>query len=240
VSPTLLAAVHGTRSPDGQSTTQTLISRVRSVRPGLRVDLCFLDVLEPRLAPRLAALSGPVVVVPVLLSAGYHVREDIPSAAAARATVARHLGPDRVLSEILAARLAAAGGDVADTVALVASPSTRVSAARDLARAAGDLASVLGRPVQPLTVGATLPDSLAALPGRIGIATYLLSEGHFYDALRAAASETGAVAVAAPLGAHPAIAELIVARYDEALTPHPGQRPAHPGQRPDDLGLVAE
>jgi sirohydrochlorin ferrochelatase len=216
VSPTLLAAVHGTRSPDGQATTRALISHVRGVRAGLSVDVCFLDVLEPRLAPRLAALSGPVVVVPVLLSAGYHVRDDVPSAAAARATVARHLGPDRVLSEVLAARLAAAGGDAADAVALVASPSTRASAAHDLVTAAGDLASVLGRPVQPLTVGATLPDSLAALPGRVGIATYLLGEGHFSDVLRAAASEAGAVAVAAPLGAHPAIAELIVARYDEA------------------------
>jgi sirohydrochlorin ferrochelatase len=233
VSPTLLAAVHGTRSPDGQATTRALISRVRGVRAGLSVDLCFLDVQDPRLAPRLAVLSGPVVVVPVLLSAGYHVRYDIPSATAARATVARHLGPDRVLSEVLAARLAAAGGDAADTVALVASPSTRASAAHDLATAAGDLASVLDRPVQPLTVGAPLAHSLAALPGRVCIATYLLGEGHFYDVLRAAASEAGAVAVAAPLGAHPAIAELIVARYDEALPPHPGQRP-------DDLGLVAE
>lgn len=214
--PTLLAAVHGTRSPAGQATTRALISRVRGVRPGLTVDLSFLDVLEPRLTSRLSSPDGPVVVVPVLLSAGYHVHEDIP-AAAGRAVVARHLGPDRVLSHVLAARLAAAGGDAADTVALVASPSTRSSAARDLATAAADLAAVLDRTVQPLTVGATLPDSLAALPGRVAIATYLLSEGHFFDALAAAASDVGAVAVAEPLGAHPAIAELIVTRYDEAL-----------------------
>jgi sirohydrochlorin ferrochelatase len=215
--PRLLAAVHGTRSLAGQATTRALISRVRWVRPGLPVDLCFLDVLEPGLASRLSSLPGSVVVVPVLLSAGYHVHDDIPSLTAARATVARHLGPDRVLSEVLAARLAAAGGDSADTVALVAAPSTRSSAARELAAAATDLASLLGRTVQPLTVGATLSDSLAALRGRIGIATYLLSEGHFFDTLRTAASEAGVVAVAEPLGEHPAVAELIVARYDEAL-----------------------
>jgi sirohydrochlorin ferrochelatase len=215
--PTLLAAVHGTRSPAGQATTRALIACVRGVRPGLPVDLSFLDVLEPGLASRLSALAGPVVVVPVLLSAGYHVHDDIPSLAAARATVARHLGPDRALSEVLATRLVAAGGDSADAVALVAAPSARSSAARDLDTAAADLASVLGRPVQPLTVGASLSDSLAALPGRVGIATYLLSEGHFFDTLRAAASEAGAVAVAEPLGAHPVIAELILARYDEAV-----------------------
>ena len=218
VSPTLLAAVHGTRSRAGQATTRALISRVRGVRPGLPAALCFLDVLEPGLTSRLSSLAGPVVVVPVLLSAGYHVHDDIPVAAADRATVARHLGPDRVLSNVLAARLAEAGGDAADTVALVASPSTRASAARDLVTAASDLAAVLRRTVQPLTIDATLRDSLAALPGRIAIATYLLSEGHFFNTLRAAASEVGAMAVAEPLGAHPAIAELIVARYDEAVT----------------------
>jgi sirohydrochlorin ferrochelatase len=215
--PTLLAAAHGTRSPAGQATTRALISRVREVRPGHPVDLCFLDVLEPGLASRLSSLPGPVVVVPVLLSAGYHVHDDIPSLAAARATVAGHLGPDRVLSEVLAARLGTAGGDSADTVALVAAPSTRESAAHDLDAAAADLAAVLGRPVQPLTVGASLSDSMAALPGRLGIATYLLSEGQFFDTLCTAAFEAGAVAVAEPLGAHPAIAELILARYDEAL-----------------------
>jgi sirohydrochlorin ferrochelatase len=216
-SPTLLAAAHGTRSPVGQATTRALISRVRGLRPGLSVELCFLDVLEPGLETQLSSLAGPVVVVPVLLSAGYHVHDDIPSVAAARATVARHLGPDRVLSEVLAARLAEAGGDAADSVALVASPSTRASAARDLADAAVDMGALLGRPVQPLTVGASLADSLATLPGRVGVATYLLSEGHFFDALRAAASEAGVVAVAEPLGADPAIAELIAARYDEAV-----------------------
>src|SRR5215475_11934909 len=166
--PTLLAAAHGTRSPIGQRTTHALISRVRGLRPGISVELCFLDVLEPGLSSRLLSLAGPVVVVPVLLSAGYHVDEDIPrnsSVAAGRATVARHLGPDRALSEVLAVRLAAAGGDAADSVALVASPSTRATAARDLAGAAADLAAVLDRPVQPLTVGASLAGSLAALPG---------------------------------------------------------------------------
>ena len=215
--PTLLAAAHGTRSPIGQRTTHALISLVRGLRPGISVELCFLDVLEPGLSSRLSSLSDPVVVVPVLLSAGYHIHEDIPAAAAGRATVARHLGPDRALSEVLAVRLAAAGGDAADSVALVASPSTRATAAHDLAGAADDLTAVLGRPVQPLTVGASLPGSLAALPGRVGIATYLLSEGHFFDTLRAAASEAGAVAVAEPLGADTAVAELIAARYDEAV-----------------------
>ena len=211
--PALLAAAHGTRSPAGLATARALISRVRALRPDLDVDLGFLDVASPRLASRLAARSGPVVVVPVLLSAGYHVVDDIPATALGRARVARHLGPDPVLTDVLVERLTAVGGADADTVALVASPSRRTSAADDLAVAAGDLAKVLSRPVHPLMVGASLAADLAGLPGRVAVATYLLGEGFFLDTLRTAASTAGVAAVADPLGAHPVIASLIVQRY---------------------------
>jgi sirohydrochlorin ferrochelatase len=212
-SPALLAALHGTRSPAGLTTARALISRVAALRPDLDVDLAFLDVATPLLGSRLAASSGPVVVVPVLLSAGYHVVDDIPSTASARARVARHLGPDPVLTRVLGERLVDAGGEDADTVALVASPSRRASAAADLADAAGDLASMLSRPVHPLMVDSGLSAALAGLPGRVAVATYLLGEGFFLDTLRTAAAAAGVAAVADPLGAHPSIAELIVRRY---------------------------
>ena len=54
-----------------------------------------------------------------------------------------------------------------------------------------------------------------SLPHRLAVATYLLSEGHFFDVLRTDAAVAGAV-VSDPLGAHPAIADLILRRYDEA------------------------
>jgi sirohydrochlorin ferrochelatase len=213
MSPPLLAAAHGTRSTVGAATVRALISQVRELRPALEVDVGYLDVQQPRLAARLDALREALVVVPLLLSAGYHVTDDIPSTAADRAHIARHLGPDPAITRVLVSRLAAAaGGDDADVVALVGSPSTRASAGRDLAAAAADLAAAIGRPVHPLTVG----DSLTARPGRIAVATYLLSEGYFFDALRADAAAAGAV-VSEPLGAHPAIAALILQRYDEAL-----------------------
>jgi len=212
----LLAAAHGTRSVAGLATIRALIDQVRRARPDLDVDLCFLDVLRPRLAERLDATPGPAVVVPVLLSAGYHVLDDIPATAAARARIARHLGPHPSITQVLAERLASAGGDAADVVALVASPSTRASAEHDRARAATDLAAALGRPVHALTVGDSLAASLARLPGRVAVATYLISEGHFHDALREATATAGIAAVAEPLGAHPAIAALIAQRYDDA------------------------
>src|SRR5438874_12620737 len=72
-SPALLAALHGTRSAAGLATARALISLVAAARPDLDVDLAFLDVASPSLAERLGATTGPVVIVPVLLSAGYHV-----------------------------------------------------------------------------------------------------------------------------------------------------------------------
>jgi sirohydrochlorin ferrochelatase len=212
MSPPLVAAAHGTRSEVGAATVRALMSRVRERRPELEVDLCYLDVQQPRLAAQLDAMTEAVVVVPLLLSAGYHITDDIPSIAADRARVARHLGPDPAITRVLVSRLAAAGGDDADVVALVGSPSTRASAGRDLAAAAADLAAAIGRPVHPRTVG----DSLTARAGRLAVATYLLSEGHFFDLLRADAAAAGAVA-SEPLGTHPAIAALILQRYDEAL-----------------------
>ena len=48
---------------------------------------------------------------------------------------------------------------------------------------------------------------------RVGVATYLLAEGRFHRALHS----TGADVVAAPIGDHPAVAELVVHRYREEL-----------------------
>ena len=181
----LIAAAHGTRSAAGLATTRRLIDLVRAERPGLAVDLCFLDILEPSLGERLDGLTGPAVVVPVLLSTGYHVGDDIPSIVAQhpQVRVARHLGPDRVLSNVLRDRLISAGADRADNVVLVASPSRRPDAAEDVAAAAADLAEVLARPVLVQALDDSLPAAIAGLPGTVAIASYLLAEGAFHDAL---------------------------------------------------------
>src|SRR4051812_9619976 len=97
----LLAVAHGTASPDGAATTARLLDAVRAARPDVAVDLCFLDVATPLLADALD--ERPTVVVPVLLSTGYHVQTDIPATTAARPNVrvARHLGPDALLVDAL-------------------------------------------------------------------------------------------------------------------------------------------
>lgn len=109
----LVAAAHGTRDGAGLAATAELLDLVRALRPGLRVEVGYVDVAEPLLSETLGRLSGEVVVVPLLLGAGYHVRRDIPAALAAApqvsARVAAALGPDPRLADILLDRLTDAG-----------------------------------------------------------------------------------------------------------------------------------
>ena len=50
--------------------------------------------------------------------------------------------------------------------------------------------------------------------GPVAVASYLVAEGFFARTLRAKAQEAGVNAVSAPIGAHPALVDLIVSRYD--------------------------
>jgi sirohydrochlorin ferrochelatase len=216
--PTLLLAAHGTHSAAGSATTAALLTAIATARPDVPVSLCFLDVAAPRLADALPAESRPTVVVPLLLSTGFHVLQDIPAVVAGRphVRVARHLGPDPLVIDALVDRLAAVRGTapVASTV-LVGAGSSNPAAAGDLARAADQLAARLGRPV--LTLGDDVRAGLAGAIAPVEVATYLLADGQFVDTLHAAAAGAGVTTVADPIGVHPALVALVLARYDEAL-----------------------
>ncbi len=81
------------------------------------------------------------------------------------------------------------------------------------------LSARLGRPVLPAynsATGPTVVDTVAALRARgwrhVSVATYLLSPGRFATEVAAC----GADAVSEPLGTHPALVRLVLARYDAA------------------------
>ena len=214
---TLLLAAHGTRSAEGTAATRELAEAVAAARPSVPVELCFLDVASPSLAEALDALgTAEVTVVPLLLSAGYHVRSDIPAVVAGRprVRVSRHLGPDPAVLDAVADRLAAAGGPVPGTTVLAAIGSSRQSARDEVALAAAALGERLGRPVSVLSLGAAgLPAAVAALDPPVAAAVYLLAPGGFLDTLRDTVGARGVVAD--PIGAHPALVRLVWARYDE-------------------------
>jgi sirohydrochlorin ferrochelatase len=227
VRPALVLAAHGTRSTAGEETLSALAETVRRARPGCPVELSYLEISSPLLSDVLTAVRGPVVVVPLLLAGGYHVHIDLPDVIAEHrpdAVVAGWLGPHRLLTSVLARKLARAGLRATDAVVLGAAGSSDPAALADVRAAAHMLAARLARPVTAAFASAGSPSleeavrRLGSTPaGRVAIASYVLAPGFFHDRLAA----VGAGLVSDPLGADPDVAALIWHRYDQALR---GQR----------------
>ncbi|MFC4138089.1 MULTISPECIES: sirohydrochlorin chelatase [unclassified Microbacterium] len=178
--PALLAVSHGTSDAQGASDVRALVAAVRAAAPDLAVHEAFVDVQDPDAAAALAAIDGPVVVVPLLLSSGFHVFHDLHGIVAGRAdaVVADPLGPDRRLAEVLARRLPA-GDDV--VIAVAGSRDDR--SAVDAEGMAEQLAERLGRPVRTGYLAAREPELgalLAEHPDAV-VSTYLLAHGYFFD-----------------------------------------------------------
>ncbi|GAA1578467.1 sirohydrochlorin chelatase [Streptomyces globosus] len=233
--PTLVAVAHGSRDPRALPAVQDLLARVRELRPGLDVRLGHVELNRPLLPDTLRHTAGPAVLVPLLLSRGHHVKRDLPEAAAAHADarVAAPLGPHPLLVEALYDRLREAGWHPArHTAAVLAAAGSRdPDAAADTRRTAALLSERLGGvPVVPAYASAAPPaaaEAVGALAARghrrIAVASYFTAPGPF--AAQSAAAATGPAA--ALLGDHPALARLVIRRYDEALAlPRPRTAPA--------------
>ncbi len=81
--PTLLAVAHGSRHPEATATIKALASQIERLAPVLDVQVAFVQHAKPSLAEALDAAGPDVVVVPLLLSAGYHLSADIAGAVTA-------------------------------------------------------------------------------------------------------------------------------------------------------------
>ncbi|MCC2308218.1 sirohydrochlorin chelatase [Cellulomonas chengniuliangii] len=229
----LVACSHGTDDVRGRHAIRGLVASVRAARPGLDVREAFVDVQEPRVDSVVRAASDEgrdVVVVPLLLSAGFHVHVDIAAAVAAPRAVAAHaLGPDPRLVEVLARRLRGAGAGAGDAVVLAAAGSSDPRAARDVEAVVARLRSAWT--AGPVTVGygagcaPRVPEAVAAarLAGarRVVLASYLLAPGYFHGRLL----EAGADVVAAPLVGDGALVDVVLDRFDEASRALPTREP---------------
>ena len=96
----VVLVAHGSRDPRAAAATEALARAVRRARPEWVVRAAYLDHAGPRPLEVLAVLPGRrVVLVPLLLTAAYHGRVDIPAVLAAAAdlpvtvTLADVLGP---------------------------------------------------------------------------------------------------------------------------------------------------
>lgn len=195
----LLLCSHGTSSPAGQRAVAGLVEAVARATT-TRVSAAFVDVEEPDVATALGALTaagdGPIVIVPLLLSAGYHVYVDLTEATESEpaARLVGALGPDQRLVDVLVRRLGEAGLAPEDRVVLAAAGSSDERAVRDCERTAALLAETLGREVRIGYLSAAepaLPQAVAdaRADGRVVVATYLLAPGYFHDLARAAGAD---------------------------------------------------
>jgi sirohydrochlorin ferrochelatase len=225
----LVACAHGTRNPTGRRLIAELALAARSLRPGLQTTAAFVDVQPPTVVDVVAGLAAagtPAVVVPLLLSGGYHVHVDIAGAVAAHdgALAARPLGPDLRLAAVLLDRLRSAGEDPRDpntAVVVAAAGSSDPRAVADVEGAAnllqrdwaGPVTTGYGSAAKP-TVTDAVRAARRAGAERVVVAAYLLAPGHFHGKLM----DAGADLVTDPLLPDDRIAAVLLDRYDEALT----------------------
>jgi len=248
----LVGVAHGSSDPRAAASVDTLLSLVRARAaaagyPGLDVRAAYLGHAAPTLAQALGAVDGAAaVVLPLLLTAAYHSKTDIPKllhevrGARPRLGISygRPLGPHPLLRRALERRLAdAADGEPpsANTAVPAASTTAVVLAAAGSSDPAANAvitdqaecwqAERGWRAVLPAYASAaspTPPEAVAAArrsgARRVLVASYLLCPGIFADQVRSDCLTAGADAVSPVLGAAPEIADIVLGRYAESLT----------------------
>lgn len=166
--PVLLLCAHGSRARSAQIATQEIAEAVSRALPSTDVILTWVDVQEPNVEARCEQFADrPVVIVPLLLAAGFHVYKDLADTVADRPhhVVTDALGPDRLLSVLMARRIAEAeSGEVGvgatdrdPHLVMVAAGSSDVRAVRAVRQQAADLEELTGRPVTTGFVSAAHP-----------------------------------------------------------------------------------
>ncbi|MCF3174894.1 sirohydrochlorin chelatase [Streptomyces sioyaensis] len=235
--PTLLVIAHGSRDPRHAATVSALCTRVRALRPGLRVEVGYLDFNAPRVPRVLERLSADgvrdVVALPLLLTRAFHAKCDIPAVlreAASRLPLlhirqADVLGPSPLLIAALERRLEEAGlrpGDRSSTGVVLASAGSSdpeaIAVIAEIAREWRRTADWCA--VRPAFASASLPrtaDAVRALRaegvGRVAVAPYVIAPGFLPDQIAAGAREARADLLAPALGPAPEIARLLLQRY---------------------------
>ncbi|MEU9703928.1 CbiX/SirB N-terminal domain-containing protein [Streptomyces sp. NPDC047981] len=155
----LLVVAHGSRDPRHAATVHALVRRVRSLRPGLRVETAFLDFNLPSVPGTLDRLAAEgvrdVVALPLLLTRAFHAKADIPAVLrqappSLRIRQAEVLGPSPLLIAALERRLYEAGL----TPGLAAGSAAWRRAVDEMKRSTG---------VVLASAGSTDPEAIAAI-----------------------------------------------------------------------------
>ena len=242
--PPLLLAAHGTSDQAGVDAFAALAGRVGQLAAadGIRVAGGFIELSAPALREAVAGLAavapGPMVAIPLMLSAAGHAKGDIPAALARERTrhpavsftYARPLGPHADLINLLAKRVDACATNP-PAVLVVGRGSTDPDANADVVKTARLLWEGRDYPLaETAFVSLARPDVTEGLERcrllgarQIVVARYFLFPGVLPDRV---AEQAAAYAAAYPeldircadvLGDCDEIAALVYERYHEAL-----------------------
>ncbi len=230
--PSLVLLAHGSPDPRHARGVEAVAEQVRQRWRG-QVHAAYLDHHPPS-AVDVAGRLGGGVLVPLLLTTAYHVKTDVPAAAAAMAglgrgdyPVAAALGPDRLLFDAAEELLARAGREPDPTTGVVLFAGG--SSDRDAIAAIGD--AVAGEILAgwgPWGVAALAGgDEIDAVVGRlldggchrVLVVTYMVAEGVLRDRMVKHAEAAGAEVVPGTLGETTALARLVVQRAEAVVGP---------------------
>lgn len=228
----LVLAAHGSSDVRSAANARAVARQVAWLRPGLDVRVAFCEHNSPGLVEVLNGCPGEAVVTPLLLADAYHARVDIPGqiascVASGRIRQAGVLGEDDRLISVTRQRVIELGISPLDDslgVLVVAIGSSNPAANSRTAEVAPRLAAG-SRWAAVGTAFAThrepsLAESVQLLrhqgAARVVIAPWFLAPGRIPDRVQRFAVDAG-LAMAAPLGAHPLVAETVLDRFDQAL-----------------------
>lgn len=225
---------HGSRDPRFAATARQVRDAVRRADPTIHVELAYLDLDEPSVPDVLARIDGDVAIVPLLLGDAFHNRVDLPAllADSARPGLRTAHAPvlaDPRLTDALTDRALDAGLGTGDGVLMCAVGSSDAAADAATTRRGADLADALSRrgldvPVE--VAFATRSESVVAADSRLRaagasrvlVAPWFLSAGTLTDRVERLLDDAGRPwRMAGPLGAHPAVVDVVRRRVLDAL-----------------------
>src|SRR3954451_10013166 len=234
--PALVLLGYGSHDPRVAQISAQIRSALLEIRPALDVEVAFLDHCAPSALHVVneLVLRGvtEVVLVPLLLSDAFHAQVEVPAAVAGiraahpqlRVLASRPIGPEASLLSVIDRRLrdALRSRRVSELDGLVfaAAGSADVRSNALVARRARQWATHHRLPCVTAfatVAGPTTAEAIRTLRGQgrrhIAVGSWFLAPGLLYTRQAELALEAGAVAVSAPMGGEPEIAEVALIRY---------------------------
>jgi sirohydrochlorin ferrochelatase len=234
--PSLILLGYGSADSRVADVSHGIRAGILEIRPELDIQVAFIDHCPPsglQVIHKLVRRGvNEVVFVPLLLSDAFHAHAEVPALVAQvqaahpelQVIASRPIGPEAALLSVVDRRLReelrARRVSELDGLVFAAAGSTDLRSNAIVARRARQWASHHKLPCVTAFATASGPTTAEAIrtlraQGRrhIAVGSWFLSPGLLYGRQAELALEAGAIAVSAPLGPEPEIAETALTRY---------------------------